>query len=161
LINTNENQQSILSPCAGSIVRLHARTPYAVVEEGDVLCELACSGERLQAEVTVPQTGLGRIRRGQGVRLLYDAFPYQHYGVRFGNVDWVSAAGIVEGNKDAVFPVRVELKEQFIKIKDEHRNLIPGMYGTAEIVVDRRSLLSYAFAPIRQLREAMSSPPEK
>jgi HlyD family type I secretion membrane fusion protein len=160
LTNSKENEQSILSPCTGSVLRLHMRSAFSVVEQGDILAELACSGEHLQAEVTVPQTGLARIRSGQGVKLLYDAFPYQRYGVRFGNVQWVSAAGVAEQNRDAVFPVRVELKEQSIKIKGRDRELIPGMRGTAQIVVDRRSLLSYAFAPVRQLKEMMASPPE-
>ena len=75
------NDLFVAAPCSGTVLRLEARRPGAVVREGDVLCELACSGERLQAELTIPQSGLALIRPGQPVKLLYDAFPYQRYGV--------------------------------------------------------------------------------
>ena len=66
--------------------------PGAVVQDGEVLAELACAGERLQAEVNVTPSGTGRIEPGQHVRLLYDAFPYQRYGIKHGTVRWVSPA---------------------------------------------------------------------
>jgi len=35
--------------------------------------------------------------------------------------------------------------------------LLPGMVGRADIIVGRRTLVSYAFEPIRQLRENMAT----
>jgi len=37
---------------------------------------------------------------------------------------------------------------------------MPGMGGRAEVVVDQRSLISYAFAPFRQLKAILEKPPE-
>ena len=36
-----------------------------------------------------------------------------------------------------------------------------GMGGRAEVVIARRSLISFALDPIRQLRENMAAPPDR
>jgi hypothetical protein len=46
--------------------------------------------------------------------------------------------------------------EQAVRVKGEARPLIAGMGGRAHIVIGRRSLISYAFEPVRQLRETLS-----
>jgi membrane fusion protein len=148
------------APCSGTVLRLQARRAGAVVREGDVLCELACSGEQLQAELTVPQSGLALIRLGQPVKLLYDAFPYQRYGVRHGTVRWTSPASVLVNEKPS-FRVFVDLPDETVRVDGKPRPLMAGMGGTARVIVGRRSLISYAFEPLRQLRENMAAPPKQ
>jgi len=159
LIHSRGDEFTVSAPCSGTVLRLQIKAPGAVVQEGEALCELACSGEKLIAQMTVPQSGVAKIKQGQGVKLLYDAFPYQRYGVRFGTIRWVSPASVTE--KDgAVFPIFVDLQDEMLLIKGQRRSFMPGMAGKAQVVVDRRSLISYAFAPIRQLKEMLAKPPE-
>jgi membrane fusion protein, hemolysin D len=158
LAQSRGSELSVTAPCEGSVLRLAVKAPGAVVQEGDVLGELACSGDRLQAEVTVPPSGVGRIKPGQTVKLFYDAFPYQRYGIRYGTVRWVSPASVAV--KDAtVFRVMADIDADSVQVKGEARRLMAGMGGRADIVVGRRSLLSYAFEPIRQLRETLADRP--
>lgn len=83
-VATNQGTQFVTTaPCSGTILKLHVKTNAAVAAKGEVLCELACASERLQAELQIPQTGAGRVRAGQGIKLLYDSFPYQQFGVKF------------------------------------------------------------------------------
>src|SRR5262249_38525631 len=77
LVPNNSNALAVPAPCTGTVLRLVVKGVGSYVHEGDVLCELACANERLVAELTVPESGVGRIQAGQGVKLLYDAFPYQ------------------------------------------------------------------------------------
>jgi membrane fusion protein len=154
------DEVKVPAACSGTVVDLEIKASGAVVQEGESLCEIACSGERLQAQVVIPQSGVVRIKSGQGVKLLYDAFPYQRYGVKFGTVRWVSPAGITL-KAGSEFPVFVDLEDESMMVKGLPRALMPGMKGTAQVVVDRRSLISYAFAPIRQLKENLAQPPEK
>lgn len=145
---------AIAAPCDGTLLRLEVRGVGAIVQEGASLAEIACAGERLQAAITLPQTGLSRIRPGLAVRLLYEAFPYQRYGVKNGVVRWVSPAGTaVSGATE--FRGFVDIAEQRIRADGEDRPLLPGMKGTALIVVGRRSAISHAFAPLRQLQESL------
>jgi hypothetical protein len=48
-----------------------------------------------------------------------------------------------------------------VRVRGTVRPLLAGMGGFADIVVGRRSLLSYAFEPLRALRESFSEPPPK
>ena len=160
LVHSSGDEFTVPAPCAGMILGLRVQSPGAVVQNGEPLCQMACSGERLQAEMTVPESGLLRLRTGQGVKLLYDAFPYQRYGVKYGTVRWISPAGVAE-NDTRVFRVLVDLREGEVSVHGQLRALMPGMGGRAQVVVDKRSLISYAFAPIRQLKSMLENPPEK
>lgn len=166
---TAAGEIAIVAPCEGTVLRLAVQSAGAVVLEGDTLCTIACSGDRLQAELTVPQGGLARLRPGQQVKLLYEAFPYQRFGVKSAIVRWASPAGVpgaAKGSTTAaggaapapgasVFHAFAELLEQSIRIDGEERQFLPGMQGSALIVVGRRSVISHAFAPLRQLRESL------
>jgi membrane fusion protein len=148
----------LIAPCAGTVLRLRVNAPGAVVREGETLGELACRGERLQAELVLPQNGLPLVQPGQGVKLKFDAFPYQRYGVRFGEVKWLGPAGA--GLPDtAAFRALVQLPDTGVRVRGKVRPLLAGMGGFADIVVGRRSLLSYAFEPLRALRESFVEPP--
>lgn len=153
------NELSVQAPCTGTVIRLKVNAPGAVVQSGDVLGELACSEQRLQGELTVPQSGVALIKPGQGVKLLYDAFPYQRYGVRYGTVRWVGPAG-VDARDSTAFRALIDVDPKPVRIKGQPRPLMPGMGGKAHVLVGRRSLISYAFEPLRQLRESVSDVPK-
>ena len=156
LNQTSGAELTVAAPCDGAVLRLAVNAPGAVVQDGDVLAEMACAGETLQAEVSVTPTGTGRIQPGQTVRLLYDAFPYQRYGIKHGTVRWVSPAAVTIKDRQ-VFRVLVELEEHAVAVKKgETRQLMAGMGGRADVIVGRRSLIAYAFEPIRVLRETLS-----
>jgi multidrug efflux pump subunit AcrA (membrane-fusion protein) len=145
-----------LAPCSGTILRLHVKANGAIVSDGEPLCELACAGERLQAELQIPQAGIGRIRNGQGVRLMYDSFPYQQFGVKFGALCWISPTASTE-----TFRAIAEIDAENVMVLGQPTPLKAGMGGRAEVVIARRSLISFALDPIRQLRENMAAPPDR
>jgi biotin carboxyl carrier protein len=155
LVQTRGAELTVPAPCQGTVLRLAVNAPGAVVQEGDVLAEAACAGETLQAEVSMSPAGAGRVAPGQLVRLLYDAFPYQRHGIKHGTVRWVSPASVTVKDRP-VFRVLVELEEHVVRVKGENRALMAGMGGRADVVIGRRSLISYAFEPIRMLRESLS-----
>jgi len=156
----SSGELTVAAPCAGAVVRLPVKGPGAVVQEGEVLCEVACAGGALQAQLTVPPGGVSRLKPGQGAKLLYDAFPYQRYGVRTGTVRWTSPAGEAVGGTSA-FRALVDLTDKAILVDGQPRPLLAGMGGRAEVVVGRRTLIDYAFEPLRQLKESLAVPPVK
>jgi membrane fusion protein len=153
-------QLTAAAPCTGSLVKMHVRGIGAVVREGDLLAEVACEGERLEAELTVPQDGMALLRPGQPVKLLYDAFPYQRYGVRLATIRWISPAGTAD-NAKGVFRALADLKETDVPVRGQRRPVESGMGGRARIIVGKRSLVSYVFEPLRQLKESLAGPPPK
>jgi multidrug efflux pump subunit AcrA (membrane-fusion protein) len=150
------NTLSVASPCDGTIVKLLVKTPGTAVNEFETLAEIVCRDERLQAELVVPQRGLAQLNAGQAVKLRYDAFPYQRYGVRYGTLRWISPATASQA-EGASFRALADLDEQTLRIGSQDRAVLPGMGGEASVIVGRRSLASYAFQPLRQMREAMAA----
>ena len=146
----------VSAPCSGTIVKLLVRTPGTVVNALDVMAEIACRDERLQAELIVPQRGLAQLNTGQAVKFRYDAYPYQRYGVRYGTLRWISPATAPEPD-GASFRALADLDEQVLRISGQDRPVLPGMGGEASVIVGRRSLASYAFEPLRQMREALAT----
>lgn len=150
------NELSVAAPCAGVVLRLSVQRPGAVVKEGEPLADLACGGSRLRAELTVPPFGVGRVKHGHPVKLLYDTFPYQRHGVRRATVRWVSPAGV-----GTDFRAFADIEDESITVQGERRPLTAGMGGRADVVVGRRSLIAYAFEPLRQLRESLADAPPR
>jgi HlyD family type I secretion membrane fusion protein len=148
----------VTAPCAGTILRLLIKNGGAIASDGETMAEIACAGEPLLAELKAPETGVGKLKLAQDVKLKYDAFPYQRYGVKFGKIIWVSPARI-KVDDDSFFQVRVELAEREILDHGQSQPLIPGMRGQADIVIGKRSLISYIFEPIQQLRENFRDAP--
>ena len=148
------SQFAISAPCSGTMLKLHIKTRDTVVAEGEVMCELNCASEELQAELQLPQAGAGRVKIGQGIKLLYDAFPYQQFGVKFASLRWVSPSTATTD-----FRALADLESASIQVAGQPTPLKAGMAGRAEIVIAHRSIISFAFDPIRQLRENMATTP--
>jgi multidrug efflux pump subunit AcrA (membrane-fusion protein) len=149
---------TVTARCAGTVVRLHARAPGAVVASGDPLGELVCAGEDLRAEISIDDKGMGVVAPGLPVKLAYDAFPYQRHGVRYATVRWIGPAAEVRPGAPA-FRVLAELRDREIGVRGMSHPLLPGMTGTAEIIVARQSALAYVLEPLRALREDLGHAP--
>jgi multidrug efflux pump subunit AcrA (membrane-fusion protein) len=145
-------------PCSGVVLRLSADLPGAFVQDGEILGEVSCSDRTLQASLSIPPGEVGRLEAGQGVKLLYEAFPYQRYGVRSGTLAWVGPASVEEPGR-TFFPARADITDEAIVVQGRPRPLRAGMGGRAKIVVGRRRLASYAFEPLRQLQESVTDAP--
>lgn len=158
LVNATDSGFTVTAPCRGTVLRLHVRARGAVVQEGEVLSEVACAGSRLQGELALPQPGVPLVQVGQGVKLRFDAFPYQRYGVRFGQVRWLGPAGSTAGDS-GTFRALVALRDDSIRVRGRPQPLLAGMAGTADIVTGRRSLASFVLEPIRALQESFAEPP--
>jgi membrane fusion protein len=166
--NNSGGDLVVTAPCNGTMLRMAVSTAGAVVQSGDVLGEIACSGEKLQVEMTLGQLEVARVRAGQGAKLLYDAYPYQRFGVKFGRVRWVGPASsgrslnaTTAANPESnVFRALIDANDTAIVVRGEAQPLLVGMRGRARVVTGRRTLISYAFEPIRALRENFSGAPE-
>lgn len=143
-----------------SVVLLLFAVAAVTVREGDTLAELACAGQALQAELILPQDAMALIRTGQPVKLLYDAFPYQRYGVRQATIRWLSPETINDKG-GSNFRALADLKDTQVLVHGQPRPVVAGMGGRARVIVGRRSLLSYVFEPLRQLRESLAGAPGK
>jgi membrane fusion protein len=148
---------AVRAPCAGTVLQLRVRSPGAVVQAGETLGEIACARAPLQADLQITQEGLALVRPGQGVKLMYDAFPYQRFGARGGTVRWVGPAS---ANRDSTsFRALVDIDTAPVIVHGVARSLVAGMGGRGDVIVGRRAVVGYIFEPIRQLRENFTEAP--
>lgn len=145
---------AIEAPCAGTVVSLVVANRGVVVEEGDRLADIACDDGRLQAEVRIPQSGMALVKVGQPVRLFYDAFPYQRFGVRQATLRWISPAS--SSASEGAFKSLADLQDTRVSVAGGVTSVMAGMEGQASIVVGRRTLVEFIMEPIRQLKEFLA-----
>lgn len=125
--------------------------PGETVAASQEVGALMRAGDRMRVLLYVPSRAAGSLRRGQQVRIRYDAFPYQRYGLGRGVIDSISSAAIARPNAQAgeepSYRVAVRLIGGASVPADRLR---PDMRLTASILIERRSLLDWLFAPLRE-----------
>jgi multidrug efflux pump subunit AcrA (membrane-fusion protein) len=138
--NAQQNLLTIPSPYEGVVISMDQRTVGSFVQQGQVLCQLAPKGAKPRARMILSEAGLPKLAVAQRIRYFFEAFPYQRYGTVTGKLDWISPSAVtttISSGAGEALPLRV------------------GMRGDAHIIVGGRTLIEYAFEPIRQLRESM------
>lgn len=143
------------APLPGRVVAIPVETGQAV-PAGGAVAVLTPSGSDLIAEVYVPSRAVGFIRIGQDVRLQYQAFPYQTFGVGHGTITTISRTVLAPSEvaipgltvAEPVFRVRVKLESPGVNAYGRFVRLQPGMLLTADIITDRRTLLEWLLDPL-------------
>ncbi|MDQ3198615.1 MAG: HlyD family efflux transporter periplasmic adaptor subunit [Verrucomicrobiota bacterium] len=155
LENSNENLLVIRAPYDGMVIAQAQQNAGSVVQNGQELCQLAQTDAKPRAQLTLSETGLPKLAAGQRVRLFLDAFPYQRYGVVNGRLDWVSPSAVSTAQGQH-FAGLASIDDTELT-KPKHLALRVGMGGEARVIIGRRTMIEYAFEPIRQLRENMGN----
>ena len=155
LEDSKQNLLVIRAPYAGMVIAQAQRNAGNVVQNGQELCQLARTDAKPRAQLTLSENGLPKLSGGQTVRLFFEAFPYQRYGVVNAKLDWISASAV--STADGQHFAGLATIDETELTKPKHLALRVGMGGEARVVVGRRTLIEYAFEPIRQLRENMGN----
>lgn len=155
LENTHQNLLTVRSPYEGVVISMDQRTVGSFVQQGQVLCQLAPKGSKPRARMTLNEAGLPKLAVAQPIRYFFEAFPYQRYGAVTGKLDWISPSTVT--TTDGSHFVALGSLDRY-EISPRAGQVLPlrvGMRGQAHIIVGGRTLIEYAFEPIRQLRESM------
>ena len=153
LQNSQQNLLTVRAPYAGVVISQTQQNAGSVVQNGEELCQLARNDAKARVRLTPGETSVPKLAKGQPVRLFFDAFPYQRYGMVNAKLDWVSPSAVTTTQGQHF--VALASLDQSELTKRQHLALRVGMGGEARIVVGQRTMIEYAFEPIRQLRENM------
>ena len=153
LENTQQNLLTIRSPYDGVVISLDQRTVGSVIQQGQMLCQLAQQNTQLRARLLFGESGFPKLALAQRVRYFFEAFPYQRYGAVGGKLDWISPSVVTS----AEGPRFVGLGSlETTALPGGHGQSLPlrvGMKGEAHIIVGGRTMMQYAFEPVRQFSE--------
>ena len=145
----------VVATVAGRVAALPVDAGQTVAP-GASLATIIPGGGSLEAELYAPSRTIGFVRPGQEVRLLYQAFPHQKFGTGAGTVTSVSRTVLAPAEvaipglqvAEPVFRVRVKLDRDSVAAYGQSVPLQPGMLLTADVVIDRRTLLEWLLDPL-------------
>ena len=125
----------------------------------DVAVTIIPEESSLIGRLLIPTSAIGFVAPGQEVRIRYDAFPYQHFGVFPGTIRDVARGVLFSG--DALGPLRVTrpaypatvaLDSQSVAAGERQVPLQSGMAFSADIVLEQRTILEWLIEPLLALR---------
>lgn len=147
-------EYAITAPLDGIVSLLAVSQGEGVAEQQPLLSVLP-EAAALQAQLFVPTRAIGFVKQGMPVRLMIEAFPHQHFGVRHGQVTRVTDAVILADELPAgladvgpAYRVAVDLDQPFFRSEGETHALRPGMVLSADIILEQRRLVQWLFAPL-------------
>ena len=120
------------------------------------------NGHLLRARLFAPSRSAGFLQVGDLVRIRYAAFPYQKFGFGMGHVAAVSKTPLTTSElpgeqqsslgTEPVYRVDVDLQRQDIAAPDRDIVLKSGMALTADVELERRSILEFLLEPLLAAR---------
>ena len=147
-----DNFLQIVAPVSGIVTDLSSTQPGDKVQANTPLGGIAPSNSRSIVKVEIAENDRAFLREGLPVKLKFNAFPYQRYGVIDGTLEYVSpATKPAQQSKLPVYEARVSLDRDYYQVAETKYPLRYGMTAAVEIVVRKRRLVDLALDPFRQI----------
>ncbi len=148
----------IRAPIAGRISSLEASLGQ-LANPQRLQLQIVPGNSPLQAELFIPTRAIGSVEVGQDVRILYDAFPYQHFGTYRGRIIKVSTTVLTSSDintpvmlKEPAYKATVALDQPYINAYSKKIPLQPDMLLRADIILERRTLVNWILNPLLSTR---------
>ena len=162
-INRNEvtlKYQNIISPVKGKVFDLKPQEVGFVAQSSEPIMKIVPLN-KLRAKIEIDSRSIGFVKVGQKADLSIDSFPASDFGVIAGEIKRIGSDALPPEpslNKGYRFPANVELKEQFLKLKNgDELPLQPGMSLTANIKLRKVSYLQLLLGVFQDKADSLRS----
>lgn len=155
-LNYQLEQRIVKAPASGSIFELSVPKPGAVVNPGDAIAEVAPKRSPLILKAQMSTAESGSLEKGMSVKLKFDAYPFQDYGVLEGklvNISPTTKVTDTQSGQIAAYELDIELEETYIQVQNKRIPLRPGQTATAEVILRQRRLIDFIIEPFQKLHE--------
>ena len=156
---------SLLSPVDAVVLDIAKLSQGSVVQGAQQLFTLVPLGSEMEAEVKIDAIDIGYIKTGAPVHIKIDAFPFQKHGGLEGSIRTISEdafrreTALPAQGSDAYYLSRIPYGDSKLRKVADKSRLLPGMTLSAEIVVGKRSVMSYLLWPLtKALDESIREP---
>ncbi|GGH05253.1 HlyD family type I secretion periplasmic adaptor subunit [Glycocaulis albus] len=147
--------QTLAAPVDGTVNAIAVTTIGEVAQPGEPVITLVPAGGELYVEAFLLNRDVGFVAVGQEVRIKLEAFPFMRYGYLDGIVEQISPDAIVDQHRGLVYPARVRISANNLRVNGEMPVLAAGMAATAEIRTGRRRVIAFLLSPVmRTMSEA-------
>ena len=145
-------RMTLRAPVAGTVQQLAVYTVGGVVTQAKPLMEVV-PDNTLEVEAKVSNKDIGFVRPGQSAAIKLETFSFTRYGFLHGRVRLVSNDAQTTKKQQLVFPVRVRIDAQRMRVDGRWVHLSPGMAVTVDIKTGRRTVAGYFLDPLLQRGE--------
>ena len=155
-LNYQLEQRVVKSPVNGSIFQLPAQKKGTVLEPGGLIAEIAPKQSSLILKAQMIPNESGSLDIGMPVKMKFDAYPFQDYGVVEGKLTSISPTTKVvdtpQGKAES-YELEIKLDRDYIQAKNKRVVLRAGQTATAEVIVRERRLIDFALDPFKKLNK--------
>ena len=149
-------QREIKASVNGILFQLPIQKPGSVVQVGTMVAEIAQDNSPLIIRAQMATTDSGFLRLGLPVKLKFDAYPFQDYGIISGELIKISPNTIeidTANGKVAAYNLEISLKQSCIPSANKCIPLRPGDTATAEVIVRQRRIIDFLLDPFKKLQQ--------
>lgn len=155
-LNYQLEQRIVKAPTSGSIFQLPVTKTGSVLEPGGLVAEIAPKQAPLVLKAQMTTSESGSLDRGMPVKLKFDAYPFQDFGIVEGKLVSISPTTKVidtEQGQIESYELEVKLDQNYIQAKNKRVLLRPGQTATAEVIVRQRRLIDFVLDPFKKLQK--------
>jgi len=160
---------TLVAPTDSVVLDIAKLSQGSVIREAETLFTLVQLDTELESEVQIDSIDTGYVKVGDTARLKLDAYPFQKHGFLTGQIKTISEDAFRRDNlgnpsllaqgTDAFYLSRITFGNAKLKNMPPQAKLLPGMTLTAEIVVGKRSVMSYLLWPLgKAVDESIGEP---
>ena len=149
-------QRVIKAPVKGTVFDLPIHKSGKVVQPGDAIAEIAPEGASLVVRAEMATAESGSLTTGMPVKLKFDAYPFQDYGIVPGELTAISPTSKVtdtEQGQVANYNLEIKLDRDCLPTASKCIALRPGDTATAEVIVRQRRIIDLILDPFKKLQQ--------
>ena len=141
----------IKSPIEGVVKNMRYNTIGGGVSPGEVIMEIAPTGDKLVVEAKLNPTDRGYVEEGQRAVVKVTTYDFVRYGGLDGAVLHVAPDSTTDQDGAPYFRVIVETDKTFLG-EEGQLPITPGMQATVDIHTGEKSVMDYLIKPVLKLR---------
>lgn len=143
---------SIQAPVDGVVSDVFVKNVNQVVRTGLTLFTILPSGQPLVGEILLANRNIGQVRPGLEVKIKFDAYAYQSYGLGKGKIISVSPTPEEIGG-NSFYKVVTQMDKDFLVKGKKNYRLFAGLTFLGEVVVERQRIIDVFLRPLRGAQE--------
>jgi hemolysin D len=155
-------QTELKAPVQGTVFDLSIQKPGEVLQPGDTVAEIAPENSPLVLMAQMATTESGSLTKGMPVKLKFDAYPFQDYGIVIGKLTGISPTTTIietqpgESLKNTAnynYNLEITLDRDCLPTANQCIRLRPGDTATAEVILRQRRIIDLILDPFKKLQK--------
>ena len=155
-LNLQLKQRIIRSPIDGTIFELPIKKPGSVVQPGQMIAQIAPKNADLILKARMASQHSGFVKVGMPVKIKFDAYPFQEYGIVSGRISWISPNSKIQensSNRIETYELDIALENPYIQVGSKQIPLTPGQTASAEVIIRQRRVIDFILDPFKKLQK--------